>query len=359
MQLVKSVLNSIQWFLSSAFILPKIVIKKVTSLMSQFIWAGDLKQHYCSKVKLSDICLPYKKGGLNFYNFKNWNKWLIMKLIWNIRSRKEFLLVKWIHTINLKHTSFWGYKVPTECSWIWRNFLKLRELTQGMIMKVVGDTEDTWFWYDNWHPLGHLCMKFTGNIQTNLGLSKNDRVSKCIKNDNWNWPIGRKWQMKWLSWINPCSFITCQWKKNHIYWKESENGVNIVNSAMKFFSGNAENVGWYKLVWSKDHIHRYSFIFWPACKRRLTAKDRMKSWGISIGSTTCVLCNHLEESIEHLHFECALTSAVWKKVLKFCSIYEGLYPWRVELEWVCTTWRSDSFADKFQRLMLAANIYQI
>lgn len=52
----------------------------------------------------------------------------------------------------------------------------------------------------------------------------------------------------------------------------------------------------------------------------------MKSWEMSVEDIKCVLCGKEEETIDHLFFECDLTTIVWKKVLEFCYIYKGLYP---------------------------------
>lgn len=79
-------------------------------------------------------------------------------------------------------------------------------------------------------------------------------------------------------------------KKDEGYWKGSKAGNFRVKSAMKFFRGNKEKVKWYKLVWGKEHIPKFSFILWLAWKKRLTTKDRMKSWDVPVEDTSCGLC---------------------------------------------------------------------
>lgn len=67
MQLIKSVLNGVQLYWSSVSILPKAVIKRVESIFSSFVWAGEIESHYEAKVNWKEICQPLKGGefGIN------------------------------------------------------------------------------------------------------------------------------------------------------------------------------------------------------------------------------------------------------------------------------------------------------
>ena len=116
LQLIKTVLNGIQLYYTSVFILPKVVIKNINNLMASFLWSREIKFYYCAKVKWYDVSLPKKEGGLGLFDMVLWNKYLILKKIWNIYSKKGNLWVKRIHTVSLKGASFWGIKEPADCS---------------------------------------------------------------------------------------------------------------------------------------------------------------------------------------------------------------------------------------------------
>lgn len=64
--------------------------------------------------------------------------------------------VKWVHTYLIKFACFWTMKVPQNVSWTVRKILKLRNLAQPWIKRVVGNRLDTFLCWDNWHPLGPL-----------------------------------------------------------------------------------------------------------------------------------------------------------------------------------------------------------
>jgi hypothetical protein len=62
LQLLNSVLFSIQVYLSCLFILPKVGIVKITSLLKSFLWKGRDLSYGNAKVAWDTICLPKKEG---------------------------------------------------------------------------------------------------------------------------------------------------------------------------------------------------------------------------------------------------------------------------------------------------------
>ena len=69
-QLIKSVLFSIQVYWSSLFILPKKVIRKVESTLRSFLWKGSELVSTGAKVAWDRVCLPIEEGvwGLNTWS---------------------------------------------------------------------------------------------------------------------------------------------------------------------------------------------------------------------------------------------------------------------------------------------------
>ncbi|KAL3507256.1 hypothetical protein ACH5RR_032638 [Cinchona calisaya] len=56
LQLINSVLMSVQLYWSSIFLLPKNVIKTIESLLSAFLWTRTENKHTGTKVKCADVC---------------------------------------------------------------------------------------------------------------------------------------------------------------------------------------------------------------------------------------------------------------------------------------------------------------
>lgn len=156
------------------------MIKKVKSYMASFLWSGELKSHYEAKVSWDEMCQPYK-GGLGLNNLEDWNKRLVIKLIWDICRKKDTLRFKWIHMVMLK-----GRSTPNDCSWVWRKLLKLRSMMQPHLRYIIGDGKSTKFWYDNWHPMEPLNRKFTKKLLWSCGLNENAEVEQFIEKGTGN-----------------------------------------------------------------------------------------------------------------------------------------------------------------------------
>ncbi|GJW69799.1 hypothetical protein Tco_0126716 [Tanacetum coccineum] len=91
LQLIASILSSMQVYWASVFILPKSVIKEVNKLLKGFLWL------------------------------------LMANHLWNIASMKESLWVKWINVFRLKGESIWDVDCENNSSYGWKQILSLRD----------------------------------------------------------------------------------------------------------------------------------------------------------------------------------------------------------------------------------------
>jgi hypothetical protein len=64
LQLLSSILYSIQVYWSSIFILPKRILKDINQKFSRFLWNVNYGNAAKAKVSWTDICFPKKEGGL-------------------------------------------------------------------------------------------------------------------------------------------------------------------------------------------------------------------------------------------------------------------------------------------------------
>lgn len=96
-QLVRSVIMSIQSFWSQIFYLPKKVLKLLNVAYCKFIWAGDWKGVKKRLVSWEIMCLPKICGGWNFRDMNYWNKASLLKILWAIEGKKDRLWVQWLH----------------------------------------------------------------------------------------------------------------------------------------------------------------------------------------------------------------------------------------------------------------------
>lgn len=121
LQLIQSVLFSMQIFWCHHFLLPKGVIRHIQSILCRFFWKGSSLAHYGAKVAWNSISLPKSEGGLGIKNILDWNKSQIMlHLLHVLQFSPNSSWAAWVKTTILKGRSIWQTPIPTDCSWIWK-----------------------------------------------------------------------------------------------------------------------------------------------------------------------------------------------------------------------------------------------
>ncbi|GAV93036.1 hypothetical protein CFOL_v3_36414, partial [Cephalotus follicularis] len=121
LQLLKSVLFSIQVFWCCTFVLPVAVTKECDRILISFLWHGVGNSKKGGKVAWSKVFRPREEGGLGIKDARSWNRAAIMKIGWDICWRKGSVLMKWCYAVMLKNKHFWAAPITGACSWSWRN----------------------------------------------------------------------------------------------------------------------------------------------------------------------------------------------------------------------------------------------
>ena len=73
LQLITSVLYSIQLYWCSLFIIPKYTISKIEQSFSSFFWSRNSGSARRAKIKWESVCLPKEEGGLGLRRIKDLN----------------------------------------------------------------------------------------------------------------------------------------------------------------------------------------------------------------------------------------------------------------------------------------------
>ncbi|KAI5385353.1 hypothetical protein KIW84_072086 [Lathyrus oleraceus] len=77
--------------------------------------------------------------------------------------------------------------------------------------------------------------------------------------------------------------------------------------------GSNPKVLWRKLFFGNLVKPRVVFTLWMTCQSILQIKDRLQRFGIVIDGL-CVYCS-LQESYNHLFFECQVIKNIWKQMM--------------------------------------------
>ena len=188
LQLIASVLESIQVYWASVFLLPKTTIKDINKLLKDFLWNQGEATRGKAKVAWKNVCKPKSKGGLGLKNLELWNKAMLMKNLWHVACDKDSLWVKWVNTVKLKGRSVWEITDDSSDSWGWRNLLKIREEVRDFCVMKIGNGCKASVWYDNWSQYGPLSSFITNRDLYNAWLSSNMVLKDMIGNEEWLWP---------------------------------------------------------------------------------------------------------------------------------------------------------------------------
>ena len=352
LQLIKSVLFSIQVYWSSMFIIPCSIIKKLESIFSAFLWRGASLSPVGAKVAWQNICYPLREGGLGIKSLKTWNQAATLKHIWRLLTNKESLWTMWIHKILLRNRSFWHIKIPLNATWSWRKILQSREICRSFFITQIGNGSSTSLWYDYWLPEGkRLIDTLPLRILTSTGLSWTSRVAHIIHDGNWNFPAIPGLQQTW----NTITFSPNLGREDQCIWRLNPSGIFTIKSAWDFLREKKQVNNLYHLLWFKGHIPRQSFILWLASLGRLRTMDRLHG---SVSSTTCILCGLHMETHEHLFFECHYTNLVWMSICHKANIHWPRQSWMQLLQWTASYYKQRNDSEHLiARLLLSTTVY--
>lgn len=124
-ELINSVIQSIENYWASNFLIPKIVIKEVETMARRFLWSGSLEKHK-APVSWKKITSPKITGGLGIRCFEISNRASMLKLFWDLARKKDSMWVKWVHQRYIKGSNVWDVNLKNSFSWSCKAIFNLR-----------------------------------------------------------------------------------------------------------------------------------------------------------------------------------------------------------------------------------------
>ncbi|GJV81463.1 RNA-directed DNA polymerase, eukaryota, reverse transcriptase zinc-binding domain protein [Tanacetum coccineum] len=358
LQLLMSVVSSMQVYWASVFILPSAIAIEIEKLMRDFLWNYGVFKRGKAKVNWNSVCKPKVEGGLGIKSLDSWNKALMSKHIWNIITQKESLWVRWINTYRLKGRSFWDVPDKNGACWAWKNLLRHRWTFRSHIFHKIGDGMNSSLWFDNWHAICPLSDFVSKRKIFASGLPLSCKVADVINNGAWVWPEVLTNSFDALSIIPPPLLV--QGKPDVVKWR-SKNGRLYDFSVSAVWDDIRKSnplVPWAKLVWFSQCIPRHSFILWLAILGRLKTHDSMRNWD-KVDNLVCVFCGKVPDNHNHLFFECNFPKAVWGRLKDMVKLDHVPFRWSDILKFLLNRPINKSIWSILQRLVLGACVYII
>ncbi|GJS23740.1 uncharacterized protein Tco_0452372 [Tanacetum coccineum] len=324
MQLVRSVLSSMHIYWASVFILPVRIISDLEQLMRGFLWCqGEMKKGK-AKVAWDSVCLPLKEGGLGIRRLEEFNTALMVSHIWSILNARDSLWVQWIYDYKLQGRSFWDVPCLGDVSWGWRKLLQIRSRVRPFIWHQIYNGRSTSMWFDRWADGCPLRDKLTVRNIVRSGLLLTDKVRDLISNGIWRWPSD--WYDRFPDIVSIHVPPICESRDDCLVWRDND-GVNhpfSVALAWDCIRTRANNVDWFPVVWFSHCVPRHSIHLWLVIRKKLKTQDRLKQWDVGpcvdLNLLRCPLCNLVQDSHDHIFFECSYSLQVWLKIRILCGM---------------------------------------
>ncbi|KAJ9544912.1 hypothetical protein OSB04_024619 [Centaurea solstitialis] len=355
-QLICSVLQSMQLYWMSVFILPSGVIHELEALFRNFLWAqGGNAQGKC-RLSWDSVCRPIHCGGLGIRKLSIWNRALVSRHLWDIATKRASLWVDWIHLHYIRNGTVWNINVKPWWSWLIRKLFDIRPLVKRFIFSKLGDGLSTMAWSDWWVCNGPLSDLIPYRQFTALGVTRDSNVREVLQACGSSWPA---------TWIERCPDLqpidlptVVPDTADTLCWRSLDGCMSdfTVSVAYLDMHGNALELPWTNSIWFKGNIPKHAFCMWLAFQGRLPTQDRLH-WKHDPPDLKCFLCGNALDSHDHLFFSgCAFSLEIWRTIKKDVCLYGFPENWN---SIVMELTRNHKHLRLEQKLALQASVYHI
>ncbi|XP_071741137.1 uncharacterized protein [Rutidosis leptorrhynchoides] len=217
-QLITSVITSMQVYWQCVFILPRAIN------MRGFLWCqGEFKR---GKAKV-----------------------------------KQSVWVRWIHEYRLKGTNFWNAPNVAGASVGWRKLLAIRKVVCNRFIFKIGDGISVSAWHDCWCDLGPLATIVSNRIIHSAGFNHHTVVRELVGSGGWNWPSNWEVLYPQLQNITPPALDA---HPDTLKWRSYEGDLHdfSVNIAWHAIRNRANPVQWFSVVLFAKCIPKHWFLVW-------------------------------------------------------------------------------------------------
>lgn len=151
-----------------------------------------------------------------------------------------------------------------------------------------------------------------------IGIPRTTTLAELWENGNWIMPPARSEpQVRLQSFLS--TLVISESQDEYEWWPNSR-------KSKKFSTGEIYNLirdhkpiaSWAREIRFSGGIPRHKFIAWLMVLRRCPKRDHLLQWGIQT-DPSCLLCNALSESRDHLLFECSFSWIIWRKCSLKCN----------------------------------------
>ncbi|KAK6773868.1 hypothetical protein RDI58_029107 [Solanum bulbocastanum] len=175
-------------------------------------------------------------------------------------------------------------------------------------------------------------------------------------------PNGRRKETKWQPKVDASKTGDVKVLEEQVAAPREETWKQNPSKAARKIASKSQNIGtkekveWRSLVWTNFGAPKWLFTMYLAVKGRLATKDRLAKWGI-IKVLTFPLCQLMNEDHDHIFFQCAYETKVWRSILHKQGITRSAMNWTNEIQWAIQYMKGRSNMTFVCRIAMANTIY--
>jgi mannosylglycoprotein endo-beta-mannosidase len=296
---VQFVLTGILIYVAMATDLPTWAIKSVDKIRRAFLWRGrkEAKGGHCL-IAWPKVCRPRELGGLGIADLR---------------------------TLSIALKARWPWLQRSEPSKPWANLpIQVSREVAGLIsmavISEVGNGSSTLFWEDRWlqgRRIQEIAPLVYGLVPKRR--SKRRTVAEALVGEKWvediQGDIGSTGLFQFLDlWdiLNDVNLIE-EVPDKHI-WRFSTSGKYTAKSAYDTLLQGAILFEPYERIWKSCTPPKCKFFMWLVAHNKCWTADRLAKRGLP-HPDQCLLCDQVEEDIQHLLVGCVFARDFWFSLL--------------------------------------------
>lgn len=318
--LIKSVAQALPTYVMSCFLLPQNVTNKLRGVISKFWWSKKNNNRGLHWLAWEKISFPLSDGGLGFRDLKEFNLALLAKQVWRLLRFPDSLLCRVLKGRYFRYSNPLEAQKANSPSYGWKSMMAAKPLLQDGLRKNVLSGFSTKVWCDNWIPTIPARPANDNGVYRDPNLYVNHLIDFNTK----------EWKLDLINELIEPSDIP--FKVDDYIWVHTKNGQYTVKSgyalAKQALQSSAEVLepSTTKLksqVWKLKAPRKIKHFLWQALAGCVATSSRLADRHCG-SDRSCPRCGAIEESINHVLFECPPALQVW--ALSPVPTSPGLFP---------------------------------
>ncbi|CAN6573468.1 unnamed protein product [Malus baccata var. baccata] len=321
--LIKAVAMALPNFAMSCFKLPIGICRDMEKAVRSYWWRGYSQKRGCHWASWDRLMKQKSAGGLGFKDFQCFNLAFLAKIGWRLIQNPTSLLANVLRDKYYPGKCFKDAGRGRNTSWGWKGIFESRTVLQHGVRWRVGDGESINIRKDPWLPTPSTFLaKPLDNLEEIKVRDLIDPISKSWKEGVVTEGFNRDEARTILS--IPLSKSGCL---DRLVWHYTVNGDYSVKTgygvAMNLMENGAlgkkgrgassvlrmNNLSW-KRIWKLQVPNKIKFFLWKCCNKVLAVRHNLQRRHIRV-ENICGVCNTVDESENHLFFQCEFSHRFW------------------------------------------------